>query len=69
MPIYEYRCQSCQHEFEILQAMGADANELDCPDCGERRLTRQHSTFAATASRSSSPTACAQPGCNDTGFT
>jgi len=69
MPIYEYRCQSCEHEFEILQAMGADAAELDCPGCGERRLARQHSTFAASAAPSAASTACAQPGCSNTGFT
>ncbi len=69
MPIYEYRCQSCEHEFEILQALGADAAELDCPGCGERRLARQHSTFAASAASSAASTACAQPGCSNTGFT
>jgi len=69
MPIYEYQCQSCQHEFEPLQAMGADAAELDCPGCGERRLARQHSTFAAAASNSAVSTAGAQPGCTNTGFT
>ncbi len=69
MPIYEYRCQSCGHQLEILQAMGADGAELECPTCGERRLARQHSTFAATVSRPSAPADCAQPGCTNTGFT
>ena len=69
MPIYEYRCQACHHELEILQPMGADASELDCPGCGERKLARQHSTFAASAPRSEASAACAQPGCTNTGFT
>ncbi len=33
MPIYGYRCQSCQREFEVLQRM-ADPPQADCPDCG-----------------------------------
>ena len=40
MPIYEYRCGSCEHEFEELVSMGAPAPP--CPKCGqasERQLS------------------------------
>jgi putative FmdB family regulatory protein len=40
MPIYEYRCASCEHEFEELTSMGAPAPA--CPKCGkasERQLS------------------------------
>jgi putative FmdB family regulatory protein len=33
LPIYGYRCQSCQREFEIQQRM-SDAPQAGCPDCG-----------------------------------
>ncbi len=33
MPIYGYRCQSCQHEFETQQRM-SDPPQAACPDCG-----------------------------------
>ncbi|MDQ6937287.1 MAG: hypothetical protein M3140_06195, partial [Actinomycetota bacterium] len=33
LPIYGYRCQSCQHEFETQQPM-SDPPHADCPDCG-----------------------------------
>jgi putative FmdB family regulatory protein len=34
MPIYEYRCQSCGHEQEVMQKM-SDAPLSDCPECGK----------------------------------
>lgn len=33
MPIYEYRCQTCGHEFEKLQRI-SDRPIKKCPDCG-----------------------------------
>ncbi len=33
MPIYGYRCQSCQREFEVQQRM-SDPSQADCPECG-----------------------------------
>jgi putative FmdB family regulatory protein len=32
MPIYEYRCPDCGHEFERLQRMSDDPAK-DCPEC------------------------------------
>ncbi len=32
MPIYEYRCDACGHEFEKLQKLSADPLR-DCPEC------------------------------------
>ena len=37
MPIYEYRCQSCQHEFEAL----VRSNDVPkCEKCGAARLEK-----------------------------
>lgn len=40
MPIYEYQCQSCQHEFEALQKI-SDAVLTDCPECREPALKKK----------------------------
>lgn len=40
MPIYEYQCDSCQHELEAIQRM-SDAPLTDCPDCGKASLRRK----------------------------
>jgi len=39
MPTYEYECKSCEHSFEVFQAM-SDPALKDCPECGKeiRRL-------------------------------
>ena len=33
MPVYEYRCRDCGHEFEIQQSMSDDTLTV-CPSCG-----------------------------------
>jgi len=36
MPIYDYVCQSCGSEFELLTSKrGSDADIAPCSDCGE----------------------------------
>jgi putative FmdB family regulatory protein len=44
MPLYEYACQSCDHEFEALVRTG-DAPQ--CPECSGTDLQRRLSVFAA----------------------
>ncbi|PWV60571.1 FmdB family zinc ribbon protein [Plasticicumulans acidivorans] len=39
MPIYEYRCDSCGHEFEAMQKM-ADAPLSECPECHQPQLKK-----------------------------
>ncbi len=40
MPIYEYRCESCQHELETIQKI-SDPPLTDCPSCGEPALRKK----------------------------
>jgi putative FmdB family regulatory protein len=40
MPIYEYRCESCQHELETIQKI-SDLPLSDCPSCGEPALKKK----------------------------
>ena len=39
MPIYEYRCQSCNHELEALQKL-SDPELTECPSCKQPRLQK-----------------------------
>ncbi|HJO38792.1 MAG: zinc ribbon domain-containing protein [Vicinamibacterales bacterium] len=48
MPIYEYQCRECGHDFEILQRLGESAKGLACPNCDRKTLDKQFSTFAGT---------------------
>ena len=40
MPIYEYQCQSCGKEMEVLQKI-SDEPLLDCPECGQPALKKK----------------------------
>lgn len=33
MPIYEYRCEKCQHQFDLFQKITDDPVK-ECPECG-----------------------------------
>lgn len=46
MPIYEFRCDSCQHVFEELQ-MFSDPDPEACPKCSAASVRRMisNSTF------------------------
>lgn len=39
MPIYEYRCNECQHEVEALQKI-SDPPLVTCPACGKDALSK-----------------------------
>jgi len=39
MPIYEYRCNGCGHEFEQFQGIKDDAVKM-CPICNEKKVER-----------------------------
>ena len=45
MPIYEYRCESCEHSLEKLQRM-SDGKLVDCPECKQPALKRLVSASA-----------------------
>ena len=45
MPIYEYRCPDCSHEFEEIQKMSEDPVRL-CPSCGKENVTKLLSAAA-----------------------
>ncbi len=44
MPLYEYACVTCDHQFETL-VRGAETPE--CPECQGTDLQRRLSVFAA----------------------
>ena len=45
MPIYEYQCQKCGHELEVIQKL-SDAALTVCSECGEPALKKKISAAA-----------------------
>lgn len=42
MPIYEYICEKCENEFEMLVFRN---DEPSCPSCGAKNPTKKMSSF------------------------
>lgn len=43
MPLYEYRCQKCNYNFELLRPVSEAAKRAECPRChveAERLISR-----------------------------
>ena len=51
MPLFEYACKQCDHEFEILVRGGQTP---ECPSCHGTSLEQRLSVFAAHTSNGSS---------------
>ncbi|MDH7601267.1 MAG: zinc ribbon domain-containing protein [Armatimonadota bacterium] len=49
MPIYEYRCGSCENRFELLTTISR-ADQAVCPKCGSDKVRRLVSSFASRVS-------------------
>jgi len=45
VPIYEYRCDHCEHRLEMLQKI-SDVPATTCPECGEDSLRKLVSAAA-----------------------
>ena len=59
MPIYEYECRDCRHDFELLVHAGTSPV---CPACRSVSLQKRISAFAVggggAATAASAPQAC-----------
>jgi putative FmdB family regulatory protein len=64
MPIFEYICEECQHEFEAL-VLGN--NKADCPKCHSKKLAPQLSVFAVSAKSGSTATSMPSGPCGSCG--
>jgi putative FmdB family regulatory protein len=50
MPLYEYTCDACEHQFEMLVFSG---DKVECPECSSEKVTQLLSVPAQP--RSSEP--------------
>ena len=67
MPIYEYTCRSCEHEFEELAKSMASPDRVKCPSCGAARVERKLSVFAARLGAETKPAMPRGAGCGHCG--
>jgi putative FmdB family regulatory protein len=48
MPIYEFHCEKCERDSEIL-VRSSNWQGTACPHCGSRKLAKKFSTFASAS--------------------
>jgi putative FmdB family regulatory protein len=64
MPIFEYKCQQCDKDFEKL-VYGSNP-EIFCPQCGSNDVNKKFSTFGMSGvdkQTSSGCTTCTSSSC------
>ncbi len=64
MPIYEYVCRECGHEFELFVRSVAEAERRLCPHCQSRQIAKRFSTFASRSGGGGSGAPAAGPSCS-----
>ena len=50
MPIFEYKCRSCDDSFETIVLSARE--KISCPKCASKKVDKQMSVFSAPASGS-----------------
>jgi len=46
MPIYEYKCSSCAHKFDLLRPSALSNEPADCPKCSKQSSRVLVASFA-----------------------
>ena len=49
MPIYEYICKNCGKRFDELVLKLEGAEDIKCPQCGEKKCVKVPSVFSASS--------------------
>lgn len=68
MPIYEYRCETCQNIFEIITSAGAAADRILCSKCGSDKVSKLISAGSFLRSSGNPLPSAGSPGCSHRGF-
>jgi putative FmdB family regulatory protein len=67
MPIFEFKCKNCQHVFEeLVFSSNSSAEEIICPECGEKKADKLMSAFSSSGTSSSGSGGA--PSCGPSGF-
>jgi len=64
MPIYEYQCQDCQAEFELIRSMKDADAEATCTRCQGHSIKRKLSLFNASSEGRSITSSANCSGCS-----
>jgi putative FmdB family regulatory protein len=63
MPVYEYRCERCEHLTEALRRMADADAEQACEKCGAVQTRRVQSVFASMSGGGDAGPGCGEGPC------
>lgn len=63
MPIFEYRCNSCNKKFDVLHKSTVKEDDIVCPSCGSTNNKKLFSAFSSQVSGNSSSFGCENGAC------
>lgn len=49
MPLYDFACCACGHEYEAILKIGAPHDHLECPQCGAKAPKKLATAFRTNA--------------------
>ena len=55
MPLFQYTCQECDADFEMLVNRG---DKVECPKCASKKLEKQTSMPGMPQVKGSAPSSC-----------
>ena len=64
MPIYEYKCKQCGHEFEKLVRNVSKIYAFNCEKCSGKEVERLVSIFAFSGSTDSKSSSASSSSCS-----
>jgi len=66
MPIYEFRCNTCEEVFEVLFFSISEKREVLCPKCNSDQVEKLMSVFGGSygSTSSSSCSTCSSSSCS-----
>jgi putative FmdB family regulatory protein len=54
MPVYEYQCQGCRHQFTVVLSITEhDKLKVECPKCKSKKVEQRLSAFYAKTAKKS----------------
>ncbi|HUJ95947.1 MAG TPA: zinc ribbon domain-containing protein [Terriglobales bacterium] len=53
MPVYDYICNDCHKEFEVVLTLSEHDKPITCPKCGSKNVEQEAAAFFAVTSKKS----------------
>lgn len=64
MPVFEYKCSTCNSKFEVLHKSSVNQEEVICPDCNSKSTRKLFSSFSPSVQTHSHESPCSQGNCS-----